>query len=118
MKVGVTAERVLTASITLPVARYPSDRVGPFLANLLQRLEAIPGVVAAATTNSVPPDGLSMTDNFVVEDRLPPAGRAAPVGPLLDRQPRLSADARYFPRPRPLVRRVRYGVVNASRGHQ
>src|SRR2546426_890725 len=44
---------------------------------------AIPGIAGASVTTSLPPDGLSETDSFVVEDRLPPPDHGAPVGPIL-----------------------------------
>ncbi|HLQ44253.1 MAG TPA: FtsX-like permease family protein [Planctomycetaceae bacterium] len=46
-------------------------------------MNAIPGIAGASVTNSLPPDGLSETDSFVVEDRLPPPDHGAPVGPIL-----------------------------------
>jgi putative ABC transport system permease protein len=54
-----------------------------FFDDLLARIEALPGVTGAAVTNSLPPDGLSETDSFLVEDRPPSPDRGAPVGPIL-----------------------------------
>jgi predicted permease len=83
VSVGIAAEHVLTASVTLPTARYPRGRVAATLNDLLRGVETVPGVVAAGMTNSLPPDGLSLTDNFIVEDREPPPDRGAPIAPLL-----------------------------------
>src|SRR5262249_16607719 len=59
------------------------SRVVAFFDDLLERVKAIPGVAGVSVTNSLPPDGLSETDGFVVEERLPPPDRGAPVGPIL-----------------------------------
>jgi putative ABC transport system permease protein len=83
VSVGTTAEHVLTASVVPPAARYPRERVTAVFDDLLGRVETVPGVVATGVTNSLPPDGLSLTDNFLVEDRLPSPDQGAPVGPLL-----------------------------------
>lgn len=84
VEVGFSSDHIVTASITPPVADYPSGpRVVAFFDDLLRRIETLPGVTGAAVTNSLPPDGLSETDNFVVEDRPPSPDRGAPVGPIL-----------------------------------
>jgi len=82
--VGFSPEHILTASITPPHARYPdAPRIAAFFDQLLQRVENLPGVAGAGVTNSLPPDGLSETDNFIVEDNPPSSDRGAPVGPIL-----------------------------------
>jgi putative ABC transport system permease protein len=82
--VGFSGDRLVTASIVPPQSRYSDgSRVVAFFDDLLDRVKAIPGVVDASVTNSLPPNGLSETDSFVVEDRLPPPDRGAPVGPIL-----------------------------------
>jgi predicted permease len=84
VEVGFSPDRLLTASITATGPRYTDgSRVAAFFDDLLGRVKSLPGVVAASVTNSLPPDGLSETDSFVVEDRLPPPDRGAPVGPIL-----------------------------------
>jgi putative ABC transport system permease protein len=84
VEVGFNAEHIVTASITPSVADYPSGpRVVAFFDDLLRRIETLPGVTSAAVTNSLPPDGLSETDTFVVEDGPPSPDRGAPVGPIL-----------------------------------
>jgi putative ABC transport system permease protein len=73
VEVGFSADRLVTASTVPPRSRYPEPaNVVTFFDDLLARMKAIPGVVGASVTNSLPPDGLSETDSFVVEDRLPP----------------------------------------------
>jgi putative ABC transport system permease protein len=84
VEVGFSSEHLVTASITPPPADYPGGpRVVAFFDDLLRRIETLAGVSGAAVTNSLPPDGLSATDNFVVEDRPPSPDRGAPVGPIL-----------------------------------
>jgi predicted permease len=52
---GFVAERVMTASITLPRSRYQDDKalIG-FAAESLRRLRALPGVSAAGATDTIP----------------------------------------------------------------
>ncbi len=91
VEVGFDTDHIVTASIGLARAKYPDGaRVAAFFDDLLERIERLPGVSGAAVTNSLPPDGLSETDNFVVEDNLPAPGHSAPVGPIL------SVTADYF----------------------
>jgi putative ABC transport system permease protein len=84
VEVGFSPDHVVTAAITVPQSRYPDrPRVIGLFDDLLARIDALPGVIGASFTNSLPPDGLSVTDGFVVENRLPPPDRGAPVGPFL-----------------------------------
>src|SRR6185503_7049750 len=52
---GFDAHHVLTARVTVPVARYPSDakRV-EFFGNVVARLAALPGVEAAGAISFLP----------------------------------------------------------------
>lgn len=53
---GFDRERVVTASFTLPQYRYPDEaRQLNFFNDLYVRLNALPGTVAAAITDSLPP---------------------------------------------------------------
>jgi predicted permease len=110
VEVGVNSEQIVTASITPPAADYPSGpRVVAFFDDLVQRVETLPGVTSAAVTNSLPPDGLSETDSFVVEDALPSPDRGAPVGPIL------SISDNYFRVLRvPLIRGRWFGNVDGG----
>jgi putative ABC transport system permease protein len=84
VEVGFSPDHLIMSSINPPRSRYSDGpRVVAFFDDLLERVDAFPGVVGASLTNSLPPDGLSETDSFVVEDRLPVADRGAPVGPIL-----------------------------------
>ena len=52
---GFVADRVLTASINLPRARYKDDAaLVAFAAESLRRIRALPGVTTAGTTNTIP----------------------------------------------------------------
>src|SRR5713226_8145866 len=83
VEVGFSPEHLVTGSIAPPPADYPGGPgVVAFFDDLLRRIEALPGVTGAAVTNSLPPDGLSETDSFLVEDRPPSSDRGAPVGPI------------------------------------
>jgi putative ABC transport system permease protein len=81
---GFEPSHLLTFRLSLPRTQY-TDRVAQrsFYTRLLQKLEALPGVQAAALTISLPPNLLEMTDNFMVEGQVLPANQSAPVGPLL-----------------------------------
>ncbi len=51
---GFRAEGVLTASISLPRARYNREAMAAFTNDALRRLRALPGVTAAGATNTIP----------------------------------------------------------------
>jgi putative ABC transport system permease protein len=51
---GYDASGVLTFQVTLPLDRYPDDRLRPFAESLVERVRTIPGVGAAAYANQVP----------------------------------------------------------------
>ena len=52
---GFVSERVLTASVSLPQARYPDDDARrAFTDEALRRVRALPGVVSAGATDTIP----------------------------------------------------------------
>ena len=52
---GFSADGVLTASVTLPAARYgDDDKLRAFTNGALNQLRALPGVAAAGATNTIP----------------------------------------------------------------
>ncbi|MFC1628043.1 ABC transporter permease, partial [Gemmatimonadota bacterium] len=65
---GFDPENILTANISLPVAKY-ADRTEQqaFYRELLPRLEALPGVEAASTTDVLPFGGSWSTSTFSIE---------------------------------------------------
>jgi predicted permease len=68
--VGIETERVLTASISLPAARYASAEYrAAFWRRALDRIAAVPGVTAAALADSLPPSQAGNQNNFDLEDR-------------------------------------------------
>ncbi len=68
VKPGFATTQVLTASLTLPKARYPeeADRRA-FLERMLERVRALPGVVAAGATDSIPL-GDSQSDSVILAE--------------------------------------------------
>jgi len=67
---GVRTERVLTMQIPLRGPRYErAQQVDAFYSRLLERVRALPGVRAAAVSNSLPPDSNEYSDNFTIEGR-------------------------------------------------
>jgi putative ABC transport system permease protein len=60
---GVRIDNVLTSSIDLPLASYPDeDRATQFFEQVVERLEAAPGVVRAAISTDVPLRGVRQGD--------------------------------------------------------
>jgi predicted permease len=52
---GFVSERVLTASVSLPGSRYPDDDARrAFVEEALRRVRALPGVVSAGATDTIP----------------------------------------------------------------
>jgi putative ABC transport system permease protein len=70
---GFEADHVLSASVSLPVSRYPQDRWAAFYQRLEERLRVLPGVRNAAFTNSLPLLPSNWNSVFIVDDRPAPA---------------------------------------------
>jgi putative ABC transport system permease protein len=65
---GFKPDRVLTASVILPRARYPDNtKYTAFLNDSLQRIRALPGVEAAGTTGLVPLSG-NMNNSVILAE--------------------------------------------------
>ncbi len=80
---GFDSENILTANISLPVAKYPdSGSQQAFYKELLPRLEALPGVVSASTTNVLPFGGMISTAGFGIEGYLPEGDQLNPWGDI------------------------------------
>lgn len=74
---GFDAERVVSMTVALPSASYPNGaEVRGFWNELLPRIEAIPGVLAAGIADARPPVLHGGSNNFVIEGK--PTGSAAP----------------------------------------
>jgi predicted permease len=71
VELGFTPERVLTFRVSLPGSTYPNgESRTAFYRTLLQRLEAIPGVLASGVTSRLPLD-----ENNLAQDPLLEPGR-------------------------------------------
>jgi predicted permease len=70
---GFNAERVLTASLTLPGARYrEAPKMAAFQEQLLERLSALPDVQAVGLTSDLPWTGYDENAGFTIEGRVSP----------------------------------------------
>jgi predicted permease len=89
---GFDPRQVFSGWILLPPDRYPQpEQQAAFFQKLVERIQALPGVVAAAACNSVPLSGLNDQGGFRIEGRAdPPAG----AGALRANRPKVSSD--YF----------------------
>ncbi len=86
---GFRAPNLLTALVNLPPARYgDAAQQAAFFENALRRIEAVPGVVSAAVSDSIPLTGINDQGSFTIEGRPAPAPGAS--GPHANR-PRVSA---------------------------
>ncbi len=77
---GIRPGGILTASISLPQARYPDDAArSAFFRELMERVGSLPGVRSAAISMALPPNRLVMTNPYTIEGRPLPAGRTPPA---------------------------------------
>jgi putative ABC transport system permease protein len=76
---GFEPEHVLTAEIGLPRAKYPDgQKVAAFHDQLLARLAALPGVVAAGLGSSLPLGGTNADTSFFIDGQPPLEPRDRP----------------------------------------
>ena len=88
---GFSSQGVLTARISLPMARYPDNAARrSFWERLLETARAMPGVTAAGLTSNVPFNGNVSSGSYSIVGYTPPVGEAQPHG----RQEVIGAD--YF----------------------
>ncbi len=92
VKSGFDPRQVLSGWILLPQERYPQpEQQAAFFRNLVQRLQPLPGVAAAAICSSVPLSGINDQGGFRIEGRPdPPPGTEGP------RANRPAVSAAYF----------------------
>jgi predicted permease len=77
-------EQVLSLQFEMPSARYgDAARLNAFYRQLVERSTALPGVVSAGIGMSLPPNQLTITDNYLVEGQAPKAGTSETAAPLL-----------------------------------
>jgi predicted permease len=79
---GFQADHLLTASVSMPVTRYPDDVARrQFTSTLLQRMHALPGVDNAAVTNLLP-FGDNMNSSVVTAEGYVPQPEESLVAPI------------------------------------
>jgi len=71
---GFRADRVLTLSLSLPLARYDEGDQIPFYQRLYERIQSLPGVRAVGGTNILPLSDNYSNDAFQIDDRPAPQG--------------------------------------------
>jgi putative ABC transport system permease protein len=68
VELGVNPESVLTMQLALPFQRYAkSEQVRNFYSRLVEQTQALPGVRAAAVSNSLPPEDTDFSSDFIIE---------------------------------------------------
>jgi putative ABC transport system permease protein len=81
---GFDAQNLLTAEISMPDFRYSDPaRVSAFYRQLLDRVEALPGVRSAALASGMPPDLMQLQDTFTIEGQPTPPGQPDPLADFL-----------------------------------
>ena len=76
---GFEPEHVLTAEIGLPRAKYPDgQKVTAFHERLLERLAALPGIVAVGLGSSLPLGGTNADTSFFIDGQPAPEPRDRP----------------------------------------
>jgi len=71
---GFNPDSVLTMGLTLPVAKYREEQQrATFYAELVRKVETLPGVESAAAVNYLPLGGSNSSDAFLVEGLPEPA---------------------------------------------
>src|SRR5262249_53911239 len=77
---GFNPQQVLTASVSLPEARYPKDeQLSSFYQQVVQRAAQLPGVNAAGAILPLPYSENSITTTFTIEGQPAPGRGAEPV---------------------------------------
>lgn len=81
---GFDPQNLLTAEISMPDFRYSDpQRVSGFYHQLLERIEALPGVRSAAVASGLPPDLMQIQDTFTIEGRPTPPNETDPLADFL-----------------------------------
>jgi predicted permease len=80
----VRPEQVLSLQVDLPTRRYgDGPTINAFYDAMVERAAALPGVVSAGSGMSLPPNRLSITDNFTIEGEEPKTGNFENAVPLV-----------------------------------
>jgi putative ABC transport system permease protein len=81
LELGFRAPNVLITFVQLSGSRYDMpERQAEFYSALVERIEALPGVAAAAVSNSVPLTGINDQGSVRIEGLILPRGQDAPNG--------------------------------------
>jgi predicted permease len=100
---GINTDRVLTMFLALVGQQYNDrQRVDAFYPQLLARIQALPGVRAAAMSNSLPPNNPNFSDVFKIEGQTAGLNQVPPIAYVI----RVSRD--YFGALAIPLRRGRY----------
>src|SRR6185312_12658514 len=76
---GFDPRNVLTMEVSLPQAKYPRGKpVSDFYAEMLRRVQALPGVEATAITSILPLSGTNSDSSFAIEGRDPTQEKVFP----------------------------------------
>src|SRR6185503_6158495 len=85
---GFKPDHILTMHLTLPRARYDSDKkITQYYGQLIERVGAVRGVEAAGLSNSLPPNNLEISDSFSIEGKPWPSGVSEPIAPVVFTSP-------------------------------
>jgi predicted permease len=85
---GVNADRVLTMYLSLRGQRFSQDQqFVDFYARLLAGVQPLPGVRAAAVSNSLPPNSTEFSTAFQIEERPTEPNQAWPVAYVIRTSP-------------------------------
>jgi predicted permease len=81
---GFAPAHLVTFRLNLPERRYDTpQKISGLFDALRSRLEADPAIQSVGSATSVPPDGNTMTDNFIAEGQQIPPNQSPPVAPLI-----------------------------------
>jgi putative ABC transport system permease protein len=76
---GFDSRNVLTMEVSLPVAKYARGKpVADFYAEMIRRVQALPGVDATAATSILPLSGTNSDSSFAIEGRDPMQDKVYP----------------------------------------
>ncbi len=73
MDAGFDRQRALTATVSLPSARYTTEEMTAFFQRFAERARALPSVREAGLVNMLPMSNRWSCDSFALGDREPPA---------------------------------------------
>jgi predicted permease len=68
---GFEPEHLMAFNLSLPFERYDADRTRAFFATLDEKLRALPQVSSVAYASSIPPNRLTMSNNYTLEGQTP-----------------------------------------------